>query len=379
MKLAVCLYKFFPYGGLSRDFLRIMQALLTSRDTVDVYTIEWQGDIPAQFNVHIIPVSGWSNHARLGSFHSRVAPYLQSGNYDLVLGFNKMPGLDLYYAADPCYLDRIKSQPFYPLLKYSARVRFYTACERAVFGKTSHTISFMISDVQRALFQQHYHTADARLIDLPPGIDPDRKRPQNAAAICQQKRQELGVKHDEWLLLMVGTGFKTKGVDRSIDALAQIPHSLRNKTKLFIVGDGENKEWLQQARTRAVAEQLSFLGGRADVPELLLAADLLLHPARKENTGTVILEAMTAGLPMLVSAVCGYAKHVTVSGAGEILLDPDNAKITADHIISMLNTPRLQRYSEQALHYAATQDLYSMPEKAAQVIRQLATQNKETA
>lgn len=377
MKYAVCLYKFFPFGGLARDFMNIMQCCLQVDDTVDVYVMEWQGDVPEQFNVHIIETKGWSNHAKLQSYIDQLLPQLHQQNYDLVIGFNKMPGLDVYYAADPCYIDRIKSHPLYTLLQFSGRVKFYKACEEAVFGKQSNTVSMMISDVQQALFEKHYQTPKNRLISLPPGIDRDRQRPANAEHIRQQVRAEFNIAQDEWLLLMVGTGFKTKGVDRAIAALARLPDKLKNKTKLMIIGDGDNRYLQRQAQQASIAQQVTFLGGRSDIPRFLLAADLLIHPARKENTGTVILEAMVAGLPSLVSDVCGYTKHVTKADAGWVIKDAESAEKTALELAEMLDKDKLQYWSKQALHYAAIEDLYSMPRQAAAVITSLAKQKRK--
>lgn len=373
MKLAVCLYKFFPFGGLARDFIRIMQACLQEGDEVDVYVMEWQGELPDNMQVHVIETSGFSNHGRLNSFHQQVLPALSAGDYDLVFGFNKMPGLDLYYAADPCYIDRAKSHPLYSLLKFTGRMSFYSQCEAAVFGADSDTVSLMISDVQQALFKQHYATPDERLIALPPGIDPNRKRPANVEQLRQQKRHEIGIADDEWLLLMVGTGFKTKGVDRSISALAAMTDSLRNKVKLLVIGDGDSSELVRQAQKAGIEKHVQFLGGRSDVPEFLLAADLLIHPARKENTGTVILEAIVAGLPVLVSDVCGYAKHVTRAGAGELIKKADNSTETAQKISAMLDKEKLSIWSDNALEYAESEDLYSMPERVGQLVRELAS------
>jgi UDP-glucose:(heptosyl)LPS alpha-1,3-glucosyltransferase len=353
-----------------------MQACLKEGDQVDVYVIEWQGEMPANMQVHVIPVSGFSNHARLQSFHQQVLPALSAGNYDLVFGFNKMPGLDLYYAADPCYIDRAKAHPLYPVLKFTGRVAFYKNCEAAVFGPGTDTVSLMISDVQQALFKRHYGTPDQRLVALPPGIDPDRQRPDNAWQLRQQKRQEYGLADDEWLMLMVGTGFKTKGVDRSIAALASIAENLRSKVKLFVIGDGDTSRLIKQAKNAGIEEQVEFLGGRPDVPEFLLAADLLIHPARKENTGTVILEAIVAGLPVLVSDVCGYAKHVLRAQAGELIENADDPQRTAQQITAMLKTEKLKSWSQNALQYGVSEDLYSMPEHVAQLVREMALRKR---
>ena len=64
------------------------------------------------------------------------------------------------------------------------------------------------------------------------------------------------------------------------------------------------------ARQLGVVDRVHFLGGRHDVPDFLLASDLLVHPAYAENTGTVLLEAMVSGLPVLTTDVCGYAFHI---------------------------------------------------------------------
>jgi UDP-glucose:(heptosyl)LPS alpha-1,3-glucosyltransferase len=203
---------------------------------------------------------------------------------------------------------------------------------------------------------------------LPPGIDPSRKRPDDWQQQRQQLREQFSIQHDEFLLLMVGTGFKTKGVDRSIAALANLPAKLKNKTRLFIIGEGDATPYEKQAKQAKVSDRVEFFGGRGDIPQFLLAADLLVHPARKENTGTVILEAMVAGLPVLLTYVCGYASHVSRSGSGLLIASPFKQDEFDLKLITMLSRERLANWSDNAINYAQTEDLYSMPEKAAAII-----------
>lgn len=371
MKLAVCLYKYFAYGGLARDFRRILELRRDAGDEIDVYCIEWHGaDVPG-FKRIDIAVSGLSNHARVRDYYNQVKPRLDAGHYDLVIGFNKMPGLDLYYAADPCFLAKVQQDWHYPITRYFGRVKFYSDWERAVFGADSHTVSMMISSVQRHLFEQHYGTPAERLVDLPPGIDPERTRPVDWQQQRQQLRQALELADDDFLLLMIGSGFKRKGVDFAISALAALPAPLRSKTHIYVVGEDKEQPFMQQAQQLNVAGKVHFMGGRDDVPQWLQAADLFMHPARSENTGTVILEAMVAGLPQLVSQACGYANHVQQSQAGELIDDPEDTAAYATLLTSMLQPEKLRTWSEHALDYAQTEDLYSMPEKAAALIENL--------
>jgi UDP-glucose:(heptosyl)LPS alpha-1,3-glucosyltransferase len=52
----------------------------------------------------------------------------------------------------------------------------------------------------------------------------------------------------------------------------------------------------------------------------------LAHPARSELAGIVIIEAITAGLPVLVTDVCGYAEHVEKANAGIVISSPYSQK-----------------------------------------------------
>ena len=366
MRLAFALYKYFPYGGLARDFMRIADICLEKGYQVDVYVMEWQGDQKAGYNVSVLRPSGWSNHAKVAEFHQQLRSKLEQQSYEAVIGFNKIPGVDVYYAADPCYIDRFSARSFFN--KLNPRYRFYAGVEKAVFKAPSHTVCLMISDVQMALFKKHYQTAAERLVMLPPGIDINRRRPLDALRKRAAFRQQLGMLEQDLMVLMVGTGFKTKGVDRAIKAIAALPEGLKSKTSLMVVGEDDLSSYERLARENKVSERVHLMGGRSDVPDFLLAADLLLHPARKENTGTVILEAMVAGLPMLVTDVCGYAKYVTQSKAGAVMSSPFNQQLLNEQLVSMLTDGKTNERRDHALAFANKEDLYSMPEKAVEAI-----------
>jgi UDP-glucose:(heptosyl)LPS alpha-1,3-glucosyltransferase len=369
MRLAFALYKYFPYGGLARDFLRVAELCLTKGHSVDVYVMDWQGDIPNGFNMHIVKAEGWTNHARVTNFHRQIGETLANNVFDVTVGFNKIPSVDVYYAADPCYIDRFVDKTW--LAKLNPRYRVYAAAEKAVFGLDSKTICLMISEPQTALFKKHYQISDERLVMLPPGIDPNRRRPEGADEKRMQYRQQLKLENNDLMLLMVGSAFKTKGVDRAIDALASLPEILLEKTQLMIVGEGDIKAYRRYAKDKGVTDHCHFMGGRSDVPDFLLAADLLLHPARKENTGTVILEAMISGLPQLVTGVCGYAKHVRQADSGRVIEEPFQQQQLNRVLLEMLTGDERQHWAGNALNYAQHEDLYSMPEKVVDVIEQV--------
>lgn len=368
MQLAFCLYKYFPFGGLQRDFMRIALACQSRGHAVRVYVLSWQGEIPAGFEVVIVPVKALTNARRYEKFTAWVTRDLVQRPAQRVVGFNKMPGLDVYFAADPCYEEKAQTLRN-PLYRLSGRYRHFAAYERAVFAPDSRTEILMISQVQQPFFEKHYATPKSRFHLLPPGIALDRRAPPEAPAIRAAFRTEFGLGDDDLLLLQVGSGFKTKGLDRSLQALAHLPEEVRARTRLIAIGQDEPSQFKRMAASLGLAGQVDILAGRDDIPRFLLGADLLVHPAYNENTGTVLLEALVAGLPVLCSAVCGYAHYIDEAAGGRVIPEPF-AQATMDGFLQEMLVDREQRatWQQNALAWAEIADIYSNAERAADII-----------
>ena len=368
MRLAFTLFKYFPFGGLQRDFLRIALACQSRGHAIRVYTLSWQGDVPAGFEVVKAPVKALSNHRRYEKFADWVRKDLAARPADRLIGFNKMPGLDAYYCADPCYEDKARTLRG-PMYRLSGRYRHFAAYERAVFAPDSRTEILMISAVQQALYEKHYGTPAARLHLLPPGIAPDRRAPANAADIRADFRREFHLADDNLLLVQIGSGFKTKGLDRSLRALAALPAPLKQRTRLIAIGQDDPKPFVSQTRALGLGEQVRILKGRGDIPRFLLGADLLVHPAYNENTGTVLLEAVVAGLPVLTTAACGYAHYIEEAGAGRVVPQPfDQAGFNGILAGMLADDDARRQWGASGLAWAEQADIYSLPERAADII-----------
>lgn len=362
MKLAFCLFKYFPYGGLQRDFLRIARLCIQRGHEVHVYTMSWEGELEPGLYLHVIKARGWQNHTRVQAFVKKLHAEFAMRFYDLVIGFNKMPHLDVYYAADVCYQARAKEQHglLYRLLP---RYRQMVALERAVFARGLQTELLLIAPAQQQAFMHYYQAEAERFHLLPPGIAKDRIAPDNALTIRESVRKANHILPEQLLLLMVGSGFKTKGLDRAIRSLAALPQALRERCQLFVIGQDNAKTFIALAKQLGVAAQLQFLGGRPDVPHFLLAADVLLHPAYHENTGTVLLEALVAGLPVLTVESCGYAHYIEAAKAGIVLRVPFQQTAFNAELEHMLLSLSHNAWRQNGLAFARNTDLYSLPEK----------------
>ncbi|MCK4487244.1 MAG: glycosyltransferase family 4 protein, partial [Desulfobacterales bacterium] len=330
----------------------------------------WHGEKPDGLKVSILQVSRFTNHRSCESFAKNLSKCLATSNYDAVVGFNKMPGLDVYFASDTCFAAKASARSFW--YRLTGRCRSLLRLERAVFDRDSKTEILLISEQEKGFFMDYYGTPEQRFHLLPPGIARDRLAPNNAAEVRVELRSELGIGPDQDVVLMVGSDFRRKGVDRAIRAVSSLLPKLREKTILLIVGEGKTRPFRELAKRLGVVEQLRFVGGREDVPRFLVASDLLLHPAYRENTGTVLIEAMAAGLPVLATEVCGYSHHIERAGAGELIPSPFEQEILNQVLASMLASEKKNQWQHNGRKYVANTDVFSRPEKAADIIEQVA-------
>ena len=124
-------------------------------------------------------------------------------------------------------------------------------------------------------------------------------------------REELGFPPETPLVLAVGQ----VGLRKGWDVLAEAAADVRGAPPPAFVCVGER--WSRKAESvrfeadafglmgRNAPGRVRRLGTRRDVARLMLAADVLAHPARQEPFGRVLLEAATAGLPIVAADVGG--------------------------------------------------------------------------
>ena len=371
LKLAFCLYKYFPYGGLQRDFLKIALCCQQQGHEIEVYTLSWQGDVPEGIEVTIVPVSAFTNHTLYKRFSEWVQQRLRLDPVDAVVGINKMPHLDVYYAADSCYEEKAISQRGW-VYRLLPRYRHFSIYERAVFGRESKTEILMISKVQKPFFDHHYQTQEDRIQFLPPGISRDRVVPDDVAQRRRAKRADLGLNDEDKMLLMVGSGFVKKGLDRALYAVRALPRSERRKVRFFVIGEDNPAPFKRLMFLLGLFGNVTILSGQDDIPDFMFAADLLILPAQDEAAGIVLLESVVAGLPVLTTENCGYAHYVTEADMGELVPMPFEQKVLNEKLGKMLRDKDRPAWIAKGRRFAGSADIYSLHQNAAEKIEQVA-------
>lgn len=165
------------------------------------------------------------------------------------------------------------------------------------------------------------------------GIDIEALEKRRVSRI--QKRQELRIENNHFLLITAGRLVPVKGHTYLIDALAQVVKYISN-VRLIFLGDGELRQDLfSKVKMLKLGDHVSFLGMRKDVPEILSCSDLFVLPSINEGFGVVLLEAMAMRCPVIATDVGGISE-VVLDGKTGILVPPRDSTQLARAIMKLL-------------------------------------------
>ncbi len=244
------------------------------------------------------------------------------------------------------------------LLRYikvatSPRLLTYLGLERARFAALPGRKIVVTSDSLRAIMVASYPASSLMLAVITPGITMPEEQARPAGK--QEARDLLGLPPEGHCLLFVANDYKKKGLSALLKALAQLPAEV----VLAVVGDPAH---IPGFRAQLTASQLEtrvfFLGSLPDVAPAYQAADSLIHPTLEDTFAMVVLEAMSHGLPVVVSGpqYCGISGLLQHGVNALILDDPRNVTSLVQTLRQLITSPVLQQAlslgaSGFAMHY----------------------------
>ncbi|MGD8339234.1 MAG: glycosyltransferase family 4 protein [Gammaproteobacteria bacterium] len=159
-----------------------------------------------------------------------------------------------------------------------------------------------------------------RLRLIPSAVDVNRLQPEPEARAGVIRR--YGLPDDALIAVSAAQLIRRKALDFLLPLAARLVAS-QPRFRLLLFGQGPQRARLESQAVRLGLEgRVLFCGFDPEWSQLLPGFDLLLHPARREGLGAVVLEAMSAGLPVVASAVGGIV-DVIEDGVDGCLVAPD--------------------------------------------------------
>jgi glycosyltransferase involved in cell wall biosynthesis len=197
-----------------------------------------------------------------------------------------------------------------------------------------HAVSEHVADVMAA----RLHLRRSRVEVVPRGRDPRRLGTRTAERRARA-RAALGVGPDATVILATGRQEPQKGFDTLVEAVPGVLGAVPT-ARFFIAGrEGNHTRRLRELVERlGVQDAVRFLGVRADVYELLCAADVFAFPSRWEGMPGVILEAMALQAPIVASDLPPVREAVR-DRASAWLVPPGQPGALARAVVETLHDP----------------------------------------
>jgi len=208
---------------------------------------------------------------------------------------------------------------FYKGAPWKYWLLFYPV-ERFLVGKTDVLITINEEDYERA---KGFCKRKQTKVQYLPGVGVDLAywsgkdlEPGKREEIRADIRKELGVADSEQMLLSVGELIPRKNHEAVIRALAEEKKKGAKNFRYFICGQGDLKDYLQNLiDTLELSKEVTLLGYRKDIRNLLYGADLFVFPSKQEGMPMALMEAAAAGVNLKASDIRGNREVLRDSNA----------------------------------------------------------------
>jgi UDP-glucose:(heptosyl)LPS alpha-1,3-glucosyltransferase len=312
------------YGGAEAYGVALMRELARDHD-VTVYARSYDRacglDLPF---VRLALWSGWPSWLRVLLFARRVAR-LTRGRYDIVHSHvnGDCGDVEVVHVTPVRYNWKVRSLPWHKrlLAGLSPRVGTYLALERRRVAQRPGHRTVAVS----GLIAQQLRTAYGEELQapvIPPGVS---RAPEADPAQRLRMRNEMGWSEADRVCLLVARNPMRKGLPTVAAALAALPPHY----KLLVVGGRAlAREFLDAHADAALRARIGLVDTTSDVAGYYRAADLYVHPTLNDSFGMAPLEAMSFGLPVILSPSpwCGFAQYVEAGREALVLPHPEDAQ-----------------------------------------------------
>jgi glycosyltransferase involved in cell wall biosynthesis len=208
-----------------------------------------------------------------------------------------------------------------------------------------------VSHEQRA-FHAEIGLPEQRMTVIHNGIDVNRFDSSQEAR--WSARQRLGLSLEAPIIGMTANFSVNKNHTLLLQALVKIRESIPN-VHCLLIGDGPTRRSIESmTHQMGLAEAVSFLGIRSDLPDLLSALDVFVLTSLSESFSLAIVEAMACGKPV-VATDSGGPKEIVLDGETGYLVPHEEPSVLAEKITLLLVSPVLAQRLGQAGRQRAVQ------------------------
>ena len=321
MKLAIIRQKYSAFGGAERFIERLLPGLAERHVDVSVIARKWAGEADSPMHWVACNPFYFGSAWRDKSFAKAACREVAEGSYDLVQSHERLSCCDIFRAGDGVHAAWLEARQKYlgeslGWLKLNPFHANSLRAEARMFASSRLKRVICISNMVRQDVQRFYVVPEEKLVTIYNGIDLAAFS-LDCVVNRQELRQKLDIPEGTLTYVFIGSGFKRKGLETAIRALPDDAH-------LIVVGKDKETVRFQKiaAETHAnddKSQRVHFVGPQKDVRPYYAAADAFVFPTIYEPFGSVVLEALACGLPVVTTDRCGAGEILTQGVEGFVL------------------------------------------------------------
>ncbi len=370
-KIAVVIPKYGLVGG-AEQFAAELTGKLCSRPphTFQVFANRWQSNSPL-ISFDKIPIISFPKFLTTISFAWFAARKMRRTPFDLIHSHERIFAADLftmhgiphrYWVRDI----RRKSMSLYD--------RATCWVEDGLIDRGGCKKFVAVSELTKSIFLQEYPVDPDRVAVIHPGVNlSDYARPNKAEARLAT-RSSLRINDNDVVIVFASMNFEIKGLDDVILSLARLKKKATN-FKLIVAGKGNVRKYSKLAKDAGIAGNVLFTGvvPKDKLTDIYLAGDLYLMLSKFDTFGMVVLEAMAAGLPVMISNTVGARDLVREAQTGFVISDPSDHDYIASRLQLLIDNNRRAQMATAAYQTALQNTWDHVAEKYTSLYQEILT------
>ena len=334
-KIGVVIPRYATIGGGEKFAFELTERIASDqRYEVHVFANTWE--VPSdRIAFHKVPLISFPRFLKPISFAYFAERKMAREHLDLVHSHERIFNADLYTVHSIPHRMWVRDVRKKRMGLYDYAVQL---AERRMVRDTKRRRFLGVSNLTKEKYCRQYKLNSTGFDVLNPGIDVDRFARFSRAECRANIRKRFNIHGSDIVVLFVGMNFEIKGLDR---LLAAVAFTKRKYTatglRLLVIGKGHYKKYARLAQDLGIRDDVIFAGTwKQDIEQVYLASDMYAMLSEFDTFGMVVLEAMAASLPVIISGHVG-AKDIVASGDNGYIVEGDNVEAVSSKLACMLN------------------------------------------
>jgi UDP-glucose:(heptosyl)LPS alpha-1,3-glucosyltransferase len=366
--IAVVIPRYGRIGGAENMAFQLCERLTDFFD-IHVFARKWDSG-PSRMTFHKVPMIHFPRWLQPISFAAFADRKISGMPVDLIHSHERILRMDLLT------FHGIPHQKWIQDMRKKSLSEFDRAtcwAEKKGIENPALKMILPVSTLVETELKRHYAFPDDRISVLNPGVSFDRFARMDAAACRERIRSQHGLLASDTVICFAGMNFEIKRLDLVIQGMAGMCSGGISPSlpKLLIIGRGKKGLYQKMANDLGIGDRIVFAGVTTEIEACYPACDLFVMPSHMDTFGLVVLEAMAAGLPVIISATVG-ARDVVVHGENGLIL-PTTPRVEdmTESLIQLMNPDIRRTMGEAARRTAAAHDWDKVADTLAGIYRNI--------